>query len=906
MYKNTTSGYKRRIIKLSILSVLFISSSFLFSQTTFTESASSFNLDVTAGDKDGGHAWGDYNNDGNMDIIINHDGLSLMRNNGNNTFTNVTNALVSTVFNNKERQASWGDINKDGRLDFLRSTSLGGLDIYIQNPNGTFGDGQGGDTPIRVRSSGAAEIIINNGIGLPSAGFGLNAEGAGFFDFEGDGDLDIFFDNHDFGIELLLNNTINHITRTQSSLPAATMFTHITTDANTAGGFSFGLNQNATDGDYGSSADINDDGWVDIFMRKRDENDFFLNQGGSFVNGSDIAQASNGNKGGNGLWDIDNDGDLDAVWTESGLNQIFRNDGTTGGVTTWSPLPTSIFPGLPQPSNQNGATSSAGIDAVVGGDIDNDGDIDILFVGDNRSYLFINLINDPVLGANIGSPMTFSLSSQTFNSGNNQDGEGTTMIDIDRDGDLDIYMNIRNGANQLWINNLSATNRERNIHILVTEDRGANGSTGGNPAAPAIGANIVIRDCAGNVISGLRQLGGAYGHGTQPSTIVHFGFPVDFVSQDLIIEVRYPNHYNSTTGTEDRLIASVLINPSNLPGDDNRITITTTDATSISNDAPIAVDDEATLCALNQVSVQLNLLANDTDPNNDNIFIVSVTSPTTGSVVIDNANTGLVTYTYSEATPFSGATFEYTISDINTSCQQLQQTDTATVTIITSQISTIATHIDESCSSTADGSITVTSSGGTAPYSYSLDNIDFSNTTGVFNGLSAGNYTIYVRDSNNCEDSSPIQIVISVTDTVNPLITAPDDYTIEGCDTSAITNLPFSLVSVGITLAQLQASPGGNGIASDNIDIDTITYIDVEAGTCPTEVTRLFTVTDACGNFSTDSQIITIEDTTNPTASNPLPINVECFSAIPAPDVTVVTNEADNCNGTPVVAMAML
>ncbi len=85
------------------------------------------------------------------------------------------------------------------------------------------------------------------------------------------------------------------------------LFTHIT-PGNGSGVVKYGLSQDATDGDFGSAADVNDDGWVDIFMRKRDENDFFLNQGGTFMNGADLAQADNGNKGGNGLWDLDNFG----------------------------------------------------------------------------------------------------------------------------------------------------------------------------------------------------------------------------------------------------------------------------------------------------------------------------------------------------------------------------------------------------------------------------------------------------------------------------------------------------------------------------------------------------------------------------------------------------------------------
>ncbi|PKQ46518.1 HYR-like domain-containing protein, partial [Confluentibacter flavum] len=43
-----------------------------------------------------------------------------------------------------------------------------------------------------------------------------------------------------------------------------------------------------------------------------------------------------------------------------------------------------------------------------------------------------------------------------------------------------------------------------------------------------------------------------------------------------------------------------------------------------------------------------------------------------------------------------------------------------------------------------------------------------------------------------------------------------------------------------------------------------------------------------------------VSDTTNPTASNPAPISVQCLADVPAPDVTVVDDEADNC-GTPTV-----
>ncbi|WP_282083916.1 hypothetical protein, partial [Aquimarina aggregata] len=64
-------------------------------------------------------------------------------------------------------------------------------------------------------------------------------------------------------------------------------------------------------------------------------------------------------------------------------------------------------------------------------------------------------------------------------------------------------------------------------------------------------------------------------------------------------------------------------------------------------------------------------------------------------------------------------------------------------------------------------------------------------------------------------------------------------------------------------------------------------------------ITRTYSVTDAAGNSINVTQTITINDTTDPTASNPSPISAQCSA--PAPDVTVVTDEADNC-GTATVA----
>jgi len=104
----------------------------------------------------------------------------------------------------------------------------------------------------------------------------------------------------------------------------------------------------------------------------------------------------------------------------------------------------------------------------------------------------------------------------------------------------------------------------------------------------------------------------------------------------------------------------------------------------------------------------------------------------------------------------------------------------------------------------------------------------------------------------------------------------------------------------------VNTTPGNTGTAKgkDNCPQDpTITYTDNTVPGCGSTkvITRTWKATDAVGNFVTCNQTITVLDNTNPTASNPSNITVEgCGGSFPAPNPSVVTNEADNC-GTPSV-----
>ena len=79
------------------------------------------------------------------------------------------------------------------------------------------------------------------------------------------------------------------------------------------------------------------------------------------------------------------------------------------------------------------------------------------------------------------------------------------------------------------------------------------------------------------------------------------------------------------------------------------------------NASPIAVNDQVTIVEGNTLSIAINdLLANDSDPNNDPITFTSFGSPSNGTVE-QNAQTLL----YTPNTDFYGDDeFSYTITDV--------------------------------------------------------------------------------------------------------------------------------------------------------------------------------------------------------------------------------------------------
>jgi hypothetical protein len=86
-----------------------------------------------------GCSWGDYDNDGNLDLVVCNVGAKnfLYHNNGNGSFTKITNSAISTVIANSSGSA-WADYDNDGYLDLFIAVRGGPNLLFHNSGDGTF------------------------------------------------------------------------------------------------------------------------------------------------------------------------------------------------------------------------------------------------------------------------------------------------------------------------------------------------------------------------------------------------------------------------------------------------------------------------------------------------------------------------------------------------------------------------------------------------------------------------------------------------------------------------------------------------------------------------------------------------------------------------------------------------
>jgi len=119
---------------------------------------------------------------------------------------------------------------------------------------------------------------------------------------------------------------------------------------------------------------------------------------------------------------------------------------------------------------------------------------------------------------------------------------------------------------------------------------------------------------------------------------------------------------------------------------------------------------------------------------------------------------------YQSSGTFNGLTantYTITVRDANLCTYDIPVMITQPATALTG---TITTQTDVACYGDATGAVSVTGSGGTSPYEYSLDGGSYQ-TSGTFSGLDANNYTITIRDANLCT----IDVAVTISQPAAPL-----------------------------------------------------------------------------------------------------------------------------------------
>jgi len=737
----------------------------------FTEAAALHGINLD-GVKDGGFAFEDINADGWLDLVVNTDQddvthrtrLYISSGPPSWTFTDVTATQcrgcqeTAIADGAPERCVVFADFNGDGFPDFVRNSARR-LEVFL-NKGPAPADG---DVPFSFGdalqkpnfSLYTTSINLDNPqFGIPN---GMNTEGVGAFDYDNDGDLDLFIENHDWGIDIYQN--VGFATGT---------FVHVTPNS-----ASLGLPIVATDGDYVAVTDVNDDGLVDAIARKRDQLDLFLNVGGSFVPVPSInEQANNYNKGSVAFHDFDNDGDFDLFWTENDSNRIWLQTGLNSGVFAPTAEPWASA-GLTDPFDGGGTA----IDGLACGDIDNDGDIDLFLADDSGpSYLFINQLSQTGV-------MSFVRENRGINV--QADAEGANFIDFDGDGDLDLYININDGDNQLWVNDLQGSpvsldylvvrafeNRDGASALLITE-------------RDALGATMQLYDCNGNTLSGIKEVNGGYGHGNQENRLVHFGLP-DGPDLPYLVEVRYVSLAGLRTIVRQPAVPSSL-------GSGQLLVVRPQDPSSGCNLSPVALPDFASGCPGQTLTVFP--LANDTNPDGAPLNPASLTilsGPFSGSVSYDPL-TGELLYVPTDGSVLADSLL-YQICDAEGACA------TAQVSFqFDGSLDVNALLQQPFCPGFEDGAIALSTSGGTPPYTYQWNTGD---TASTILGLGAGIYTVLVEDALGC--SQTVSYTLTDPDSLLLTLTATDATSLGICDGTASVS-----VIGGVAPYSYLWSPGG-------------------------------------------------------------------------------------------------
>ena len=411
------------------------------------------------------NAWGDYDNDGDLDLAVSL-GTGEVR-----LYRNDKGVLVSVggqvgmpqAGSHELRGLSWGDFDGDGDIDLLGgSTPTDKLTVVLRNDGG------------KRFTDVAAEI----GLTIP----GRSARQTNWIDYDNDGDLDVYAANR-AGQNKLFQNT-------------GGKFTQVFADAGPT-------DPRPTVG--ACWLDVDNDGDLDLFLANRSgaADAVWRNDRTGFT---DVAVAlgmagptRTKAEGGVGcaVGDYDNDGHLDIFVPNYGHNQLYRNNGNG----TFTDVAAKVGVGV-----ENHAVGSDW------GDYDNDGDLDlsvISYVGDPGAQTPLNALfrNDGAAGF---------VNVLTKDSPLNAADHASQFVDFDNDGGLDLSITDGygpKGGHFVFRNTLPDDVKKRSLSVIVLDAKGHQ---------TRFGAEVRLFDASGRIL-GSRQVVTGGGYNSQRAAPVHFG-----------------------------------------------------------------------------------------------------------------------------------------------------------------------------------------------------------------------------------------------------------------------------------------------------------------------------------------------------------------------------------------------
>ncbi|MCP4246985.1 MAG: CRTAC1 family protein [bacterium] len=371
-----------------------------------------------------GVATGDYDNDGDLDLYITNFGPDVMlANNGDGTFTDVT-ARVGLGDPRWTASCTFLDYNNDGLLDLF---VVAYCDFSIATNTKCFG-GSGardycvpkgyGPLPVRLyRNRGVSAepqfVDVSSQCGIDTAyGHGL---GVGVADFDGNGWLDIYVANDEDANQLWMNDNGRF------------------TDAGLLSGTAFNQVGQPEAGMGVAVADFDDDADADLLLTHfiSESNTLYENRGDTWFEDTTrehgLGRCSMPfTSFGVGFFDADHDADLD-LFIASGLVALPAS-GTTGPYPYDQTNQLLINVGTGRYQDRSAEAGAALQRSRVSrgaafGDVDNDGDVDILVcnnngpavllrndLADRQNWLTLRVIDGPTGRDAFGAVVQLTLS----------------------------------------------------------------------------------------------------------------------------------------------------------------------------------------------------------------------------------------------------------------------------------------------------------------------------------------------------------------------------------------------------------------------------------------------------------------------------------------------------------------